>query len=373
VRALAWTCAAAAAALAPGCCFGEAAAPADVQLEGPLRAEITFVRDRWGGLWSSLRVEAPMRASMNAGCLSGSSPQLVGDGTTHRLAYRCAAGEPWRLVYVGPSRLIVHCASPLGSGPAPELGRAPVTFVDAAPELAGCARTVAAGMPGAPFPALFGEAAALGTDEVVRALLLTRPFSSATGWESAAAGLSEDARAQLRDRLRAELADEPASNPRMCRAVGVLGADDEAVLAHAPALVGSRAGPGVCSAHTAEVFAAWARHDPEPAAAAACARIRGLQAPVGPVLAQATALRIVAESGQACDVRGWIEGLRCYDGLRCGDVMCSDPADVVPGRESVDYPEAADGFRDLLRVALRAGPLPPEWIAREGCTEPPPR
>lgn len=203
----------------------------------------------------------------------------------------------------------------------------------------------------------------MGPIALVTALALARPYSEASEWERFALSLDPDARAQLRERLRAELATEELRAPGTCRALEVLGDDDEVVQSRAAGLVGLGPTPPMCPGHAEGIFAAM---EPDAAFALACAGLEeaGEGSPVGHIL---PALHVVAASDRVCDVRDWLEWMRCYPGLRCGDVLCTDPEAITPGPEAEIDADIVGGYRDVLRVALRSGPLPAEWVAREGC------
>lgn len=356
-------------ALLTGCCWpGYVETPIHVSLEGPVRAELAYDRDGYGGFFSVLRVTAPIASSIQAHCIDNRPPDLVGDGTRYRLAYRCHAGEPWALIYVGPSALVEHCASPLGSGPTPDFAAAPPDVAEAAGELGACAEPEEARSPWRPetFPLTFEQAREMGPGPLLTALGRARMHVNATGWEEFARGLDPASLEALRVRLRSELATEPFSTPGVCRALEVLGDDDAVVLSRAQELVGRGGQPPPCPSHAEGILAALYRDHPDAALALACANLEAVESgsPVGHVL---PALHLVAETGAACDVRDWLGWMRCYPGLRCGDRLCTDPDAITPGPEAVTDPEIVQGYREILRIALRSGPLPPEWIALDGC------
>lgn len=338
--------------------------PSSVSLrQGPVEAEIVYRSDVVRGRLSTLEVRAPIHASVALPCSAGVAELTSVDAA--RIAYRCAPGETWRLVYVGASRLFDRCTPTLGTAEAPDFASAPATVVEAAGAIAACMPADSASWADQVyFPELLDEAAQRGTATLARVLLDTLAHEGARGWSEHAARVPAS-ELGWHEGLVAALAEAPPSPIRSCRAAFALGVDDPVVTARTPALIPSFL-DGVCGGpDTVRLFEGLHRHAPEAATALACGALQDAHEgdPGGWTLAP---LHHLASTPDArCDLRAWVASLRCRPAMRCDDHLCRG-AELELDLAS---PQTMDAYRALLVVETRNGALPEAWSRLESCGE----
>lgn len=123
---------------------------------------------------------------------------MIEDAAGDRVAYRCAVGAPWGVVYVSPSRAWPRCEPPM-VGPTVDWSRLP-DFVAAAPRLATC--------PGAPLDALVADVRLRGGETGVANLVdgTVDGGGESDAWEAAYRGLAPDTQRRVRAHAEGNLA-----------------------------------------------------------------------------------------------------------------------------------------------------------------------
>lgn len=115
------------------------------KVRGPLEAEFVVKRESWllsgrhaPSVDGVIRIKGRNATDYPADCFEPDR-QLQGDDEGSRLAYRCAASEDWRVLYVTPRGTVLSACKTHPSASAQVAWDSVASFAKAAPELAACA------------------------------------------------------------------------------------------------------------------------------------------------------------------------------------------------------------------------------------------
>ncbi len=270
--------------------------------------------------------------------------EIAGDGTTARLAFRCAPGETWHVVYLAEETAFSLCGDAAGDADRPDFDAVPTDFAASLSAFAECA----AEQNPADQQALLSEIGRLGDEPMANFLFESRRVNL-WDWEEQAAALPDAERARLAERMRPSLDEDASRDLAACRAIGLLPEDDPAIRRVAVSRLGeivtldrygdvaSSRGEAVCAPHLALLLRLSAQTDPELAAAHACDLFEKgrLVEQVGDFRRPEPAFDAAMDAltGHDCDaIATELSALRCEQVLRCGE---DDPCTEEEVREAL--------------------------------------
>ncbi|MGE0323038.1 MAG: hypothetical protein AB7K71_25830 [Polyangiaceae bacterium] len=344
------------------------------RLEGPVKVVFNAER-RWSGgrvpglAWSGkLSIERSGKQFIQGASCYEPKPELAGDGTSERLAYRCDRVHQWQALYVNEFDAFPVCKHPLGNAEAPDWSKIPADSKAGFTAIAECAHRYFGDERGH----LIAYAKHLGDEYVVRLLMLQLDQHGFGLWESIADELDPGGRSLLVKELQKALTN-PLSDTGTCRSLaqlpdGALSEFADGILSDATGRSSQKKQPLYCSEQLVRLLAALRKSNPKRAAEFTCSLFGG-----APLLVSSNGFLGVAPT--KLEALQSLPPASCpslWDGM--GEVLCSmdtecrghlcSPKEVSAAlAEWKAPPKAPDAYQrysrlELLRIAQAQGPAP---------------
>jgi hypothetical protein len=351
------------------------------KLDGPLHVEFVYRRElevdrsaEWVKRHGVLRIRGPNGEQTHYANCYEPAPELRGDGTAGRFAYRCAPGAPWTFVYVGPGFVASHCGNAAGSGAEPLFSALPAE-VDAV--LADLARCQTRG------DYDLGDVNGLAKyvkvlDESTRADFLIKtkdlPYPWHTPWTDLAGSLPPAAKEKLAAALRPDMASPSVDGEAFCRAASLLDPKDPAMRDNAARALPLflRQDPMKCSWAVGPLVAALREADAPRAAAVACELVARKDAfeptsDYGRTSLYAQSALEALGNAPCPAFTATLERMGCLQKWLCDDRLCSQQETaqrLAAAREKGERLHETDVYVLMLATAYARGPLPASLAKR---------